>query len=135
MMALEALWLRLHCLLVLPAPIVFPQHFLDHVRIAFLSRPEVPDEANSPGNRVGHYVGQLDARSQVTMGEQWFWQNLAGPLTTSRGELEVPIHLLNQEVALDSLEKIRIVLTQVVTARGGDVLLTTLGARKYPSTP
>ncbi|MBI3679099.1 MAG: hypothetical protein HY235_01635, partial [Acidobacteria bacterium] len=64
------------------------------------------------------------------MGEQWFWQNLAGPLTTSRGELEVPIHLLNQEVALDSLEKIRIVLTQVVTARGGDVLLTTLGARK-----
>ena len=96
-------------------------------------------ETNSPRNRVGHYVGQLDARGQVAMDEQRFWQNLAGPLTTSCGELEVPIHLLNQEVALDflkfiehddpvrggpdifevveeTLEKIRIVLTQVVTA-------------------
>src|SRR5437870_2794942 len=74
------------------------------------------------------------------MDEQRFRQNLTGPLTTPRGELEVPIHLPNQEVALnflqfiehddpvrggpdifevveETLEKIRIILAQMVAAR------------------
>ena len=61
-------------------------------------------ESNSPGNRVGNQVCELDACRQVTVDEQRFWQNLAGPLTTPRCELEVPIHLFNQEVALDFLK-------------------------------
>ena len=58
----EALWLRLHCLsLILPSPLIFPQELVDGVRIAFFSRPEVPDVGQAPDHEIGGLVDLTNA--------------------------------------------------------------------------
>ena len=61
-------------------------------------------KAHSPGNDVRNKVRKLNAGRQVAVDKQRFWQNLARSVPSARSELEVAVHLGEQQMALHLVE-------------------------------